>query len=171
MRRCHCFARVAHSRRSASDAGTSRMVGRMMSEFVFCTGRYESGDWDSAPTLAGESHRFGRALHGDRGRARRGAIVPLASEAILEYPLVYLTGHLPFRFSEAERRNARQTGGARRNDLHRRPQPRHRRRVPQDGDRRDHAHILAAEGSAERLIRSIAPSSSSTTVRRQRVTS
>jgi len=33
--------------------------------------------------------------------------VPLASNAILEYPLVYLTGHMPFRFSEAERRNAR----------------------------------------------------------------
>jgi hypothetical protein len=34
-------------------------------------------------------------------------IVPLGSERILEYPFVYLTGHLPFRFTEAERRNVR----------------------------------------------------------------
>ena len=31
----------------------------------------------------------------------------VASDALLEYPLVYLTGHLPLRFSEAERRNVR----------------------------------------------------------------
>ena len=36
-----------------------------------------------------------------------GVIVPLGSERILEYPFVYLTGHLPFRFTEAERRNVR----------------------------------------------------------------
>jgi hypothetical protein len=39
--------------------------------------------------------------------APSGAIVPLSSNAIFEHPFVYLTGHLPFRFSEAERRNVR----------------------------------------------------------------
>jgi hypothetical protein len=41
------------------------------------------------------------------GVAPAGAIVPLGADLILEYPLVYMTGHLPFRFTEAERRNAR----------------------------------------------------------------
>jgi hypothetical protein len=82
------------------------MVGWLMSDFVFCTGRYESGDWDSAPSLPANlidsiARYTGIAV------APSGAIVSLGSEAILEYPLVYLTGHLPFRFSEAERRNAR----------------------------------------------------------------
>ncbi|HEY3258016.1 MAG TPA: DUF4159 domain-containing protein [Gemmatimonadaceae bacterium] len=77
-----------------------------MSDFVFCTGRYESGDWDSAPSLPANLIDS-IARYTSIAVAPSGAIVPLASEAILEYPLVYLTGHLPFRFSEAERRNAR----------------------------------------------------------------
>jgi len=77
-----------------------------MSEFVFCTGRYESGDWDSAPTLpANLIDSVARYTGVDV--APSGAIVSLASERILDYPLVYLTGHLPFRFTEAERRNVR----------------------------------------------------------------
>ncbi len=78
----------------------------MISDFVFCTGRYESGDWDSAPSLPANlidsvARYTGIAV------APSGAIVPVGSEAILEYPLVYMTGHLPFRFTDAERRNAR----------------------------------------------------------------
>lgn len=77
-----------------------------MSEFVFCTGRYESGDWDSAPVLPANIIDSVARYTAIRV-APSGAIVPLASDAILDYPLVYMTGHLPFRFSEAERRNAR----------------------------------------------------------------
>jgi hypothetical protein len=77
-----------------------------MSEFVFCTGRYESGDWDSAPSLPANLidsvARYTRIAV-----APAGVVVPLSSDRILDYPLVYLTGHLPFRFTEAERRNAR----------------------------------------------------------------
>ena len=84
-----------------------------MTDFVFCTGRYESGDWDSAPSLPANlidsiARYTGIAV------APAAMVVPLGSDAILEYPLVYMTGHLPFRFSEAERRNARrlvQRGG------------------------------------------------------------
>jgi hypothetical protein len=142
----------------------------MMSDFVFCTGRYESGDWDSAPSLPANlidsiARYTGIAV------APSGAIVPLGSEAILEYPLVYMTGHLPFRFSEAERRNARklvERGGM---IFHRRPQPRHRRRVPQDGNRGDYALVLTAQRTCRTIIRSIVPFSSSMTARRRRVTS
>src|SRR5258705_3836282 len=77
-----------------------------MSDFVFCTGQYDSGDWDSAPILPANLIDS-VARYTSIAVAPSGAIVPLASDAILEYPFVYLTGHLPFRFSEAERRNAR----------------------------------------------------------------
>ena len=82
------------------------MVGWIVSDFIFCTGRYESGDWDSAPTLPANLIDS-VARYTEIGCAPVGVIVPLSSERILEYPLVYLTGHLPFRFTEAERRNVR----------------------------------------------------------------
>ena len=47
---------------------------------------------------------------------------------MLRYPLLYLTGHLPVRFSDAERRNVQRVRRARRTAVRRRPQPRHRRR-------------------------------------------
>jgi hypothetical protein len=78
----------------------------VVSEFVFCTGRYESGDWDSAPSLPANLIDS-VARYTQLATAPTGVAVPLSSERILEYPLVYLTGHLPFRFTEAERRNAR----------------------------------------------------------------
>ena len=80
------------------------LVGELVSEFIFCTGRYESGDWDSAPTLPANLIDS-IARYTQIATAPAGVIVPLSSERILEYPLVYLTGHLPFRFTEAERRN------------------------------------------------------------------
>jgi hypothetical protein len=33
-----------------------------------------------------------------------GVVVPLSSDELFSYPLVYLTGHLPLRFTDAERR-------------------------------------------------------------------
>ncbi|MDB4881760.1 MAG: hypothetical protein JWL95_526 [Gemmatimonadetes bacterium] len=77
-----------------------------MSEFVFCTGRYESGDWDSAPSLPANLIDS-VARYTQIAVAPTGVVVALSSERILDYPLVYLTGHLPFRLTEAERRNAR----------------------------------------------------------------
>lgn len=77
-----------------------------MSEFVFCTGRYESGDWDSAPSLPANLIDS-IARYTSIAVAPSAVVVPLSSPRILGYPLVYLTGHLPFRFSEAERMNAR----------------------------------------------------------------
>lgn len=77
-----------------------------MSRFVFCTGQYDSGDWDSAP-LVPPNLIDSVAQYTSIALAPSGVSVPLASDAILEYPLVYLTGHLPVRFSEAERRSIR----------------------------------------------------------------
>jgi hypothetical protein len=77
-----------------------------MSEFVFATGQYESGDWDSAP-LVPANLIDSLARYTSLSVAPSGAIVPLGSEALLRYPFVWVTGHLPVRFTEAERRMVR----------------------------------------------------------------
>lgn len=77
-----------------------------MSEFVFATGQYESGDWDSAPLLPANIIDT-LARYTSLALAPQGVIVPLGSSDLFRYPLVYVTGHLPVRFSEQERRNLR----------------------------------------------------------------
>jgi hypothetical protein len=77
-----------------------------MSRFVFCTAQYDSGDWDSAP-LVPANLIDSVAQYTNIAVAPSGVNVALASDAILGYPLVYITGHLPVRFSAAERRNIR----------------------------------------------------------------
>lgn len=77
-----------------------------MSRFVFCTAQYDSGDWDSAP-LVPANLIDSVAQYTSIAVAPSGVNVALASDAILGYPLVYITGHLPVRFSAAERHNIR----------------------------------------------------------------
>lgn len=78
-----------------------------MSDFVFATAQYESGDWDSAPLVpANVIDSIARYTSIDV--APSGVIVPLSSSATFRYPLLYLTGHLPVRFSAAEQANLRQ---------------------------------------------------------------
>jgi hypothetical protein len=72
-------------------------------EFVFATVQYESGDWDSAP-LVPANLIDSVARYTSITVAPQGAIVPLASDALLRHPFAYLTGHLPVRFTDAERR-------------------------------------------------------------------
>ena len=79
---------------------------QMVSEFVFCTGQYGSGDWESAPLVA-PNLIDSVARYTSIDVAATGVTVPLDSPRLFEYPLVYLTGHLPFRLSEAERANVR----------------------------------------------------------------
>ena len=76
------------------------------SEFVFATAQYESGDWDSAP-LVPPNIIDTIAKYTEISVAPTGVIVSLADPRMLRYPLLYLTGHLPVRFNEAERRNLR----------------------------------------------------------------
>lgn len=73
-----------------------------MSEFVFATAQYESGDWDSAP-LVPNNLIDSVARYTSLPVAPSGVIVSLSSPDLLRYPFVYLTGHLPVRFNEAER--------------------------------------------------------------------
>ena len=70
--------------------------------FTFATVQYESGDWDSAPLLPAIVIDA-VARHTSIDVAPSGAIVPLSSAALLRYPLAFLTGHLPVRFTAAER--------------------------------------------------------------------
>jgi hypothetical protein len=87
--------------------------GWLVSDFVFATVQYESGDWDSAP-LVPANLIDSVARYTSIDVAPSGVIVPLSSEGVFRYPLLFLTGHLPVRFTEVERRNLRsyvQRGG------------------------------------------------------------
>ena len=80
------------------------MAGCSVSDFVFATAQYDSGDWDSAPLVpANVIDTLARYTSIDV--APTGIIVPLSSPSLHRYPLVYLTGHLPVRFGPAERAN------------------------------------------------------------------
>ena len=81
-------------------------VGRLVSDFIFATAQYESGDWDSAP-LVPPNIIDSLARYTSIPVAPVGTIVPLSSERLFRYPFVYLTGHLPVRFTDSERRNLR----------------------------------------------------------------
>ena len=75
-----------------------------MSEFTFATAQYESGDWDSAP-LVPANVIDSVARYTSIDVTPTGAIVSLASRDVFRYPMLYLTGHLPVRFTSAEREN------------------------------------------------------------------
>lgn len=77
-----------------------------MSEFVFATVQYDSGDWDSAP-LVSANLIDSIARYTSIPVRPSGVIVPLAAPELFRYPFTYLTGHLPVRFSEQERTNLR----------------------------------------------------------------
>ena len=74
----------------------------MMPDFTFATAQYDSGDWDSAPMVpANIIDSIARYTGVDV--APVGTIVPLGSRDLFKYPFVYMTGHLPVRFSDVER--------------------------------------------------------------------
>jgi hypothetical protein len=79
-------------------------TSRVLSEFVFATARYGSGDWDSAPLLPANIIDS-VARYTSIPVAPTGATASLATPLALHFPLLYLTGHLPVRFSDSERRN------------------------------------------------------------------
>lgn len=74
--------------------------------FVFATARYASGNWDSAP-LVPSNLIHSLARYTEIPVAPEGVVVDLASSAVLEHPFLFLTGHLPVRFDDAESRNLR----------------------------------------------------------------
>ena len=74
---------------------------------MFCTGRYASGDWDSAP-LVPANIIDSVARYTSIAVSPSGVVVSVDSRDVLRHPLLYMTGHLPVRFTEAERRMLRQ---------------------------------------------------------------
>jgi Domain of unknown function (DUF4159) len=78
----------------------------VVSTFTFATVQYESGDWDSAP-LVPPNLIDSIARYTSIEVAPTGVVVPLSSADLGRYPLVYLTGHLPVRLSDAERARLR----------------------------------------------------------------
>ena len=74
----------------------------MVSGFTWVTLQYESGDWDSAP-LVPPNIIDTIARYTSIEVAPAGVIVPLSSPDLLRFPFAYLTGHLPVRFTSAER--------------------------------------------------------------------
>ena len=78
----------------------------MTREFVWATAQYESGDWDSAP-LVGPNLIDSVVRYTALRVSPTPAIVPLASADALRFPFLYLTGHLPVRFTAAERATVR----------------------------------------------------------------
>jgi hypothetical protein len=75
-----------------------------MSQFVFATAEYASGDWESAPALA-ENLIDSLARYTSIDVAPVGVNVKVGSNELYDYPFVWLTGHLPVRFTDDERRN------------------------------------------------------------------
>jgi hypothetical protein len=79
----------------------------MMAEFMWATAQYDSGDWDSAPMVA-PNLIDSIARYTTIDVAPTGVVVPLGSRDLFKYPLVFLTGHLPVRFSDVERETLRE---------------------------------------------------------------
>ena len=73
-------------------------------EFIFATAQYESGDWDSAP-LVGVNLLDSVARYTALKISPTPVVVSLASNDVMRFPFLYLTGHLPVRFTDAERAN------------------------------------------------------------------
>jgi len=79
----------------------------MVIEFTFVTLQYESGDWDSAPLLPPNIIDT-IARYTSIPVTPSGVIVPLASPDLMRFPFAFLTGHLPVRFTSAERERLRE---------------------------------------------------------------
>lgn len=78
-----------------------------MPDFTWATVQYDSGDWDSAPMVpANLIDSVARYTGIDV--APTGVVVPLGSRDLFKYPLAYMTGHLPVRFSDVERTTLRE---------------------------------------------------------------
>lgn len=77
------------------------MSGLPADPFVFATAQYASGDWDSAPMVPANVIDS-IARYTSLPVRPQGVSVPLSSEELFRYPLMYLTGHLPVRFTEKE---------------------------------------------------------------------
>lgn len=113
-------AAPTHLPRGEAEAGLLASWGRAMPDagvgaaangrtnptrpFVFATARYRSGNWDSAPLVPTNLHHT-LARYTDIPVTPEGAVVDLAAPDLHRYPFVFLTGHLPVRFTPEESDN------------------------------------------------------------------
>jgi len=86
---------------AASHGAAVCGLGTRVEPFVFATAQYESGDWDSAPMVPANVIDS-IARYTTIPVRPQGVVASLSSEAIFQYPLLYLTGHLPVRFTTRE---------------------------------------------------------------------
>jgi hypothetical protein len=77
-----------------------------VSDFTFVTAEYASGDWESAPSLP-EAVIDTVAKYTTIDVAPTGVNVKLSSNELFNYPFIWMTGHLPVRFTDVERRNVK----------------------------------------------------------------
>ena len=89
---------------STASVSTEMAAGARPGPFVFATARYESGDWNAAP-LVPTNVIHSIAQYTAIPVAPQGATVDLSSPELFRFPFVYLTGHLPVRFSQQESAN------------------------------------------------------------------
>ena len=87
------------SRRSLSAGAQGRPRA---SEFVFARLRYESGDWDYNPKVAGNILNSVVEYTSVRVYPDE-VIIPPSSEELLAFPFLFMTGHKLVRFTAAER--------------------------------------------------------------------
>jgi hypothetical protein len=93
--------------RTAADVRAAvRLTGRGGAPFAFATLRYQSGNWDSAP-LVPTNIVHAIAQYTDIPVAPDGVVVDLAGAELFQHPFVFMTGHLPVRFTDEEARNLR----------------------------------------------------------------
>lgn len=76
----------------------------MVNDFVFATCKYESGDWESASIMP-SNLIDSIARYTSLPVAPAGVDVALGTDEIFDYPFVWMTGHLPVRFTDQERKN------------------------------------------------------------------
>lgn len=74
-----------------------------MKPFSFATGRYASGDWESA-SLVPANLIDTLARYTALELSPAGVFVAIDAPELFEYPFLFLTGHLPVFFTAAERR-------------------------------------------------------------------
>jgi hypothetical protein len=103
----HAASRIV--RRVAALAGAAALLATGTASdrprpFVFATARYESGDWDAAP-LVPTNLIHSVAQYTAIPVAPNGVVVDLASPELFRFPFVFMTGHLPVRFSQQESAN------------------------------------------------------------------
>src|SRR5215217_1577338 len=81
------------------------------SEFVFARLRYDSGDWDYNPKVA--ANVLDSVIqYTSIPVYKEEVVISAASEELLSFPFVFMTGHKLVRFSSTERDNLRKFAAA-----------------------------------------------------------